>query len=99
MKCHIAADLLPLYAEHLTSEETAAALEAHLAECESCAAQYAMIQESGTPAITAPEDIKPLAADVLTHRIQFYSTTDRESKLEVVNSLLDKITVPSEDFS
>ncbi|MBR5364036.1 MAG: zf-HC2 domain-containing protein [Oscillospiraceae bacterium] len=62
MKCHIAADLLPLYAEHLTSEETAAELEAHLAECESCAAQYAMIQESGTPAITAPEDIKPLQA-------------------------------------
>ncbi len=46
-----------------------------------------------------PEDIKPLAADVLTHRIQFYSTTDRSSKLEIVSGLLDKVTVPSEDFS
>ena len=46
-----------------------------------------------------PEDIKPLAADVLTHRVQFYSTTDRASKLEVMNDLLDKVTVPSEDFS
>ena len=46
-----------------------------------------------------PEDIKPLAADVLTHRIQFYCTTDHAGKLEVVNSLLDRITVPSEDFS
>ena len=62
MKCHIAADLLPLYAEHLTSEETAAELEAHLAECGSCAAQYAMMQESQSPAISAPEDIKPLQA-------------------------------------
>lgn len=46
-----------------------------------------------------PEDIKPLAADVLTHRIQFYSTTDHNSKLEIIGNLLDKITVPSEDFS
>ena len=46
-----------------------------------------------------PEDIKPLAADVLTHRIQFYSTTDRSSKLELIHGLLDRISVPSEDFS
>lgn len=62
MKCEIVSDLLPLYAEHLTSEETAAALEAHLAECESCAAKLADMQESGTPQIAVPEDIKPLKA-------------------------------------
>ena len=46
-----------------------------------------------------PEDIKPLASDVLTHRLQFYSTTDRAGKLEVVEKLLEGVTVPSEDFS
>ncbi len=46
-----------------------------------------------------PEDIKPLAADVLTHRIQFYSTTDHKSRLEIMEELLDRVTVPGEDFS
>ena len=46
-----------------------------------------------------PEDIKPLAKDVLTHRVQFYSTTDHASKLEVIGGLLEGVTVPSEDFS
>ena len=54
MNCHIAADLLPLYVEHLTSEETAAELEAHLAECGNCAAQFAMMQEQSKSVIAAP---------------------------------------------
>ncbi|MCR4690989.1 MAG: MoxR family ATPase [Lachnospiraceae bacterium] len=46
-----------------------------------------------------PEDIRDLAPDVLTHRMLFYSATDRSGKLEVVNNLLSRIPVPSEDFS
>lgn len=38
MKCNIAQDLMPLYAEGLCSEETAKELEEHFAECEKCAA-------------------------------------------------------------
>ncbi|MBO4337941.1 MAG: MoxR family ATPase, partial [Lachnospiraceae bacterium] len=46
-----------------------------------------------------PEDIKPLAADVLTHRILFYSAADYAGKREIITGLLEKVTVPSEDFS
>ena len=46
-----------------------------------------------------PEDIKQLAADVLTHRMMYYSVTDYSGKRAIVNELLNKITVPSEDFS
>ncbi len=39
MKCTIAKDLLPLYADGLCSEETAKQLEEHLRECPDCEAQ------------------------------------------------------------
>ena len=45
-----------------------------------------------------PEDIKQLAACVLTHRMLFHSATDYEGKRQIVNALLDRINVPSEDF-
>lgn len=38
MKCNIAQDLLPLYAEGLCSEETSRELEEHFAECKDCSA-------------------------------------------------------------
>ena len=62
MKCHVAGDLLPLYFEHLLSEETAAELEAHLAECPACAERFARLQEQGTEPVAVPEDIQPLKA-------------------------------------
>lgn len=45
-----------------------------------------------------PEDIKQLAACVLTHRMLFHSATDYEGKRQIVNALLNRINVPSEDF-
>lgn len=60
MKCCIAKDLLPLYAEQLTGEETAAEIRAHLEQCEECAALFAEMQAQQQPAIAAPEDIRPL---------------------------------------
>ncbi len=38
--CDIIRDLLPLYAEHITSEATNALVEEHLAECEVCAPSW-----------------------------------------------------------
>lgn len=40
MKCSIVQDLLPLYADNLTSNETNIAIEDHLSECETCAKYY-----------------------------------------------------------
>ena len=62
MKCHVAGDLLPLYFEHLLSEETAAELEAHLTECPACAERFARMQEPGPDPVAVPEDIQPLKA-------------------------------------
>lgn len=62
MKCHVAGDLLPLYFEHLLSEETAAELEAHLTECPSCAERFARMQEQSPEPVAVPEDIQPLKA-------------------------------------
>ena len=41
LPCAIVEDLLPAYVERLTSEETTAAVEAHLASCPACAAKRA----------------------------------------------------------
>lgn len=38
VSCNIIADMLPLYAENMASEETKAVVEAHLPECEHCRA-------------------------------------------------------------
>ena len=40
ISCAVIADLLPLYAEGLAGEETARAVEAHLAACPDCRAKY-----------------------------------------------------------
>ena len=36
MKCEIVRDLIPLYCDGLCSEETRAAVEEHIAQCEAC---------------------------------------------------------------
>ena len=42
--CDIIRDLLPLYAEHITSKATNALVEEHLAECEACRAELEQMQ-------------------------------------------------------
>lgn len=43
--CDIIRDLLPLYAEHITSEATNALVEEHLAECEACRAELKQMEQ------------------------------------------------------
>lgn len=59
MKCYVVQDLLPLYAEQLVAEETAADIKAHLESCADCTEFYAQM-ESPAPKVVVPEDIKPL---------------------------------------
>lgn len=40
LTCEVVRDLLPLYIDHLTSEQTAQEVKAHLETCEACRAQY-----------------------------------------------------------
>ena len=44
LPCDIIQDLLPSYADGLTSPASSEAIEAHLAECQTCAAAYAAMQ-------------------------------------------------------
>ena len=44
-ECSIVRDLLPLYAEHITSEATNALVEEHLAECEACRAELEQMEQ------------------------------------------------------
>lgn len=60
MKCCTVRDLLPLYAEQLTSPETGADLSKHLELCPACAALYAEMQQTPAETIAAPDDINPL---------------------------------------
>ncbi len=57
MNCEIIRDLLPLYAEQMTSEATAQAVREHLETCPACRAE---LERISTPAPAAEEQILPL---------------------------------------
>ena len=46
LSCHIIQDLLPTYADKLTSEKTNEDIEEHLASCKECSEMYHLMQES-----------------------------------------------------
>ncbi len=61
MKCKVIQDLLPLYAEQLTSEESSELIEAHLRDCEDCTKFYEGIKERPQTALLENDrDIKPM---------------------------------------
>lgn len=53
LSCSIIRDLMPLYAEGLASEDSRAAVEKHLCECESCRTVY---EELKTAPVILPEE-------------------------------------------
>ena len=57
LPCSVIQDLLPLYAEELTSADSRALVEAHLAECGGCRKALADLQ---TPPAPAPLDVMPM---------------------------------------
>ena len=61
LPCAVVEDLLPAYVEGLTSEETTAAVEAHLASCPACAAKRAAM---GTEEGPSPEEAAETAREV-----------------------------------
>ena len=61
LPCAVVEDLLPAYVEGLTSEETTAAVEAHLASCPACAAKRAAMGAEEGP---SPEETAETAREV-----------------------------------
>lgn len=75
-ECSLVRDLLPLYTEHMVSEETADFVEAHLKQCEECRKQLA--QEQEPPHIQEPKPELPLINlrhKLIARRIQAIALT------------------------
>ena len=58
MKCEIIRDLLPVYCDGLASEETRAAVDRHVAECDDCRERLRLMREA---VLDVPKpDIQPM---------------------------------------
>ena len=72
ISCQMADDLLPLYLEDSCSEDSQAALEAHVKSCPACRAKLERMR-SGLPALSEPPDIpqlEELGRKVRRHRLR-----------------------------
>ena len=85
LPCAIVEDLLPAYVEGLTSEETTAAVEAHLASCPACAAKRAAM---GTEEGPSPEEAAETAREV-----DYLKAVRRRSRRRVAAAILCTVLV------
>lgn len=60
MKCKIIQDLLPLYCDKLTSQESNEEIEKHLRDCEECTQIYENMCQKEESIIDSEKDIQPL---------------------------------------
>lgn len=60
MKCNIVKDLLPLYCDKLTSQDSNEEIEKHLHECEECNAVYESMNKKEENIEVPEKDVKPL---------------------------------------
>lgn len=85
LPCAIVEDLLPAYVEGLTSEETTAAVEAHLASCPACAAKRA--------AMGAEEGPSPEEAEETAREVDYLKAVRRRSRRRVAAAILCTVLV------
>lgn len=57
-ECDVILDLLPLYLEDMTGEETEKVIQEHLEECESCKQEYLRMAASFTDLFMEKEETK-----------------------------------------
>lgn len=62
LACHVVKDLLPLYADGLTSEETSQAIKEHLTDCKDCSREYRAMTGGPASEFGAPEPASSLAS-------------------------------------
>ena len=85
LPCAIVEDLLPAYVEGLTSAETNAAVEAHLASCPACAAKRA--------AMGAEEGPSPEEAEETAREVDYLKKVRRRSRRRVAAAILCTVLV------
>lgn len=89
LSCAVVRDLLPLFVEGLTSEETSAAVEAHLAVCPDCAALRDAMASPAEPAETAEQD----------REVDYLKTVKRKSGRRVVAAVLCTVLLIAAGFA
>lgn len=85
LPCAVVEDLLPAYVEGLTSEETTAAVEAHLASCPACAAKRA--------AMGAEEGPSPEEAEETAREVDYLKKVRRRGRRRVAAAILCTVLV------
>ena len=91
LPCAVVEDLLPAYVEGLTSEETRAAVEAHLASCPACAAKRA--------AMGAEEGPSPEESDETAREVDYLKKVRRRGRRRVMMAVLVTLLVLMAGFA
>ena len=86
MKCNIIRDLLPLYCDKLTSEDSNEEIEKHLRECEECNNIYESMNNKEDDIKAVNKDVKPL------------KKIKKRIKLKVIAAILGTLAVLSAVF-
>ena len=81
MKCNIVKDLLPLYCDKLTSQDSNEEIEKHLHECEECNAVYESMNNKEDNIKVPEKDVKPL------------KKVKKRTKLKVIGAVFGTIAV------
>lgn len=81
MKCNIVKDLLPLYCDKLTSQDSNEEIEKHLSECADCKAVYESMNKKEDNINVPEKDVKPL------------KKIKKRTKLKVIAAVLGTVTV------
>lgn len=68
LPCSVVRDLLPLHAEQLTEDETAALIEEHLTDCASCARRLAAMREDEPRPVETVQPLKSLKKQLRLRR-------------------------------
>ena len=84
-KCGIIKDLLPLYVDHVCSDESKELIDEHLLECEKCKAYMDSLRES--------QDVEAVAYDEETERRKVKMMLEMKKKLLFRNILVAAFTV------
>ena len=70
LSCNVIRDLLPLYAENLTSEESNALVDEHLCGCDECAKQLGILKKAqAIPVETDAPGLKKIRKAIVRRRV------------------------------
>ncbi len=81
MKCNIVKDLLPLYCDKLTSQDSNEEIEKHLSECAECKSVYDSMNQKEDDIKLSDKDVKPL------------KKIKKRTKLKVIGAVLGTAVV------